>query len=262
MNPTSEGNLDIPADVSEEFLRGAVTSVLSTWECFVDDLLTEAFNIVVHMACPDSSSEGSVSSIDSNGGMELKKLRKRWPNCQKVIQAAIKRRGARQNKPLEVVAFELIMEKKPHISLLMDHRQNVLRGVSPLLMGEGGIEEAFNNLFAIKATKSSRQLQPSLCDHMASLPSLLQYNYLLINKCEVNLSYQSVKIVNDILRLYYGTRCVISHGVATKTVSEGCLSDFPSVTELQDGLSSVKAAEEFRGLYERLKRDGKSHHLS
>ena len=32
--------------------------------------------------------------------------------------------------------------------------------------------------------------------------------------------------------------------MATKTITEGCLANFPSVSELQGGLSSKKAAEE------------------
>ena len=55
--------------------------------------------------------------------------------------------------------------------------------MSPLLMGGGGIEEAFNRLFLIKLSNKAKSL---LSEHMASLPTLLQYNYnyLLSNKCE------------------------------------------------------------------------------
>ena len=52
-----------------------------------------------------------------------------------------------------------MMESRPHIGLLMEHRKNVMRGVLPLLLGEGGIEEAFNNLFAIKRTTKAGKLE-------------------------------------------------------------------------------------------------------
>lgn len=99
--------------------------MLATCECFVDDLLTKCFDVVVKYDSSDSSSSyRSISSSDSDAmGTELKKLRKCWPNCQRVIQNAIKRRGTKQNKPLEVVAFKMMMESK--------HRMLVLRG-SPL----------------------------------------------------------------------------------------------------------------------------------
>ena len=49
---------------------------------------------------------------------------------------------------------------------------------------------------------------------------------------------------------------VSSHGVATKTVTEGCLTNFPSVIELEECLSRM-VAEELGGLYNRLQRDGR-----
>ena len=66
-----------------------------------------------------------------------------------------------------------------------------------------------------------------------------------------------MKTVNDVLRLYYSTRCVIAHGVAAKTVIEGCLRDFPSVEELKAGMLSRAIAEEMWGLFQRLKQDGR-----
>ena len=84
--------------------------------------------MVKYNSADSSSSEGSISSSDSDAmGTELKS----WPNCQGVIQNAIKRRGTRQKKPLEVVAFEMMLESTPHIQLLMEHRRLVLRGVLP-----------------------------------------------------------------------------------------------------------------------------------
>ena len=77
------------------------------------------------------------------------------------------------------------------------------------------------------------------------------------------MKYRSVKIVNDVLHLYYGARCVISHGVPTKTVvDEGCLHDFPSLRELKGGLSSPQVAEELYGLYCRVKRGGQEVSIS
>ena len=60
-----------------------------------------------------------------------------------------------------------------------------------------------------------------------------------------------MKIVNDVLRLYYGVRCVVSHGVAMKTVDEGCLSKFPPLDELKAGLSDPTVAEELWDLHNR-----------
>ena len=155
----------------------------------------------------------------------------------------IKRRGLRQKKPLEVVAFELMMERRPHIYLLLEHRKTILRGVFPFFLGEGRIEETSNNLFALKSSKTGKQFQRSLSQHMTSLPLFLQYNYTLADGGEVSLKYESVPVIDDVLRLYYGTKFVILHGVSTNMISKDFLSNFPSERNLQGGLSRLKAAE-------------------
>ena len=269
LNPTSPSSSPIPSDVRAEFLRGAVTSVMATWECFVDNLLSECFDVVVNYTGHDhtdtcssnSSSEGSISSAQDK--VELRKLRKRWPNCQPVLQNAIKRRAIKMKKPPEVITFEIMMENRPHLTLLMEHKKESLKGILPLLLGEGGIEEAFNTLFAIKrVTKGGKHHTPSLSDHLASLPTLVEYTYILPPGLKVQLRITSVETMNDILRLYYGTRCVIAHGVAAKTVTEGCLHNFPSVEELQRGMSNKSVAEEMCGLLRRLQQNGREVVLS
>ena len=71
-----------------------------------------------------------------------------------------------------------------------------------------------------------------------------------------------MKIVNDVLRLYYGVMCVVSHGVATKTVDEGCLSKFPLLDELKAGLSDPTVAEELWDLHNRVRIDGRNVKIS
>ena len=234
LNPTLPGPISIPSDVCAEFLRGAITSVMATWECFVNNLLSECFDVVVNYTEPNVADTSS-SSSDGSGqdAIELRRLCKRWPNCQPVLQQAIKRRALKKNKPLEVVTFEIMIEGMPHIPLLMEHRKSTLKGVTPLLLGEGGIEETFNTLFAIKrTTKAGKPHTPSLSDHMASLPSLIEYTYILACGARVKLKITSVNTVNDVLRLYYGARCVIANGVVAKTVTEGCLRGFPKAEDL------------------------------
>ena len=101
--------------------------------------LPKVLTLIQFSANRDSS--GSESSVSGGGNVaELKKLHKRWPQCQKVIQESIKRRGTKRNKPLEVIAFDLLVESNPYINLLGEYRQMVLRGPSPILLGDGGIE--------------------------------------------------------------------------------------------------------------------------
>ena len=61
----------------------------------MNDLFAECFEIAVQCdptMAESSSSEGSVSSVQECGSnaYELRRLRKRWPDCQRVIQQAIR----------------------------------------------------------------------------------------------------------------------------------------------------------------------------
>ena len=56
--------------------------------------------------------------------------------------------------------FEIMIEGRPHIPLLMEYRKNTLKG---------GIEETFIHCL--------RKLHNESWDHMASLPTLIEYTY-------------------------------------------------------------------------------------
>ena len=63
--------------------------------------------------------------------------------------------------------------------------------------------------------------------------------------------------VNDVLRLYYGARCVIAYGVAAKTITESCFRGFPTAEKLSKSMSSRPVAEEMWGLLHRFQPDGR-----
>ena len=112
------------------------------------------------------------------------------------------RRGERQRKPLEVVAFELLMRASPHIDLLTDHRKFVMKGFRvPVLLGEGGIDEAFSNLFSVKG-KPGKRCTPPLSECIANLATPLKYGYILDKGIKTWLSFHSVKTIDDVLCLY------------------------------------------------------------
>ena len=234
----------------EQFLRGAVISVLSIWEHYVLNLFSEAFNHVVHVG--DGTNTPEYSSDDNNGSQhigtfkELRKIRKEWPGCQKMIQDAIKRRGASKRRPLEVVAFNLLTSASPHLRLLEEHRDHVLRGCTPLLLGDGGINETFNSLFAMNGNKKSKN------HRLSQSIRLLGISYSFISSSGENglMSFQSVETINDVLRLYYGARCIFSHGLPSRTLNEGTM-------ELEDGVGYPPAARDLIKLYNQLKTSGR-----
>ena len=85
----------------------------------------------------------------------------------------------------------------------------------------------------------------------------LQYVYICYDGHKINVRFRKGESINDVLRLYYGARCIIAHGKATKTITEGSLRNFPTIDNLADGLGNRRVAVEYRGLYERLKNEGR-----
>ena len=95
LNPTSgelyrgDGTSSLEPQVVDEFLRGAVISVLSIWEHFVYNLFGEAYNHVIHLNSEMSTPEDSSDNSDSQGSYrDVRKIKKEWPNSQRVPQNA------------------------------------------------------------------------------------------------------------------------------------------------------------------------------
>ena len=63
--------------------------------------------------------------------------------------------------------------------------------------------------------------------------------------------------VNDVLRLYYGARCVIAYEVAAKTITEGCFRGFPTAGKLSKSMLSRPVAKEMWGLLHWFQQDGR-----
>ena len=247
--------------VVQQLMRGAVISVLSIWEFYVVNLLSEAFNHVVHIHSEVSTPE--YSSDESNGAdyrgsyKELRKIKKEWPDCQTVIQNAFKRKGELIKKPMEVVMFKLLTSACPHLQLLQEHRDHVLRGCSPLLLGDGGIEEAFHALFYSKTKKGKIATTHSLSNTIVMLG--LQYDFISSTDTGTTQQaiFKSAEAVNDVLRLYYGARCIFSHGLPGKTLSEGALRNFPNKQQLTEGMGGPAAATDLICVFEELKNSGR-----
>ena len=246
----------------EQIMRGAVISVLSIWEHYVLNLLSEAFNHVVHIDSTTSTPEDSSddSSCEQPGAYrELRKIKKEWPNCQKLIQDAIRRRSERTRRPPEVVTFKLLTTACPHLKLLKEHRNHVLQSCSPLLLGDGGIDETFFSLFSVKKTKTG-VLTMTLTHAIMSLG--LQYSFTASDGKIGNVKFKSAVAINDILRLYYGARCIFSHGLPSRTLNEGAMRNFPNEEKLKDNVGFSSAGEDFTRLFNRLRTMGRKAFLS
>ena len=132
-------------------------------------------------------------------------------------------------KPLEVVAFNLMLEWCPHKT-------------SSWSIKNWYYVVCLHFFFSIKAGKK----YSSLLDNILVLPwgCSMSTSSTVEMRCTSD-SLLSQPSIMHVLRLYYGARCIFSHGNPAMILTEGCLHNFPSVAELSEGLSSKRAAEEF-----------------
>ena len=130
---------------------------------------------------------------------------------------------------------------------------------SPILLGDCGIKEAFCKLCSISIKHIDRNSKFSLINNMLSLLTGLQYIYICHDGQDIYIYIRLVNggTINDVLRVYCRTRCIIVHGKPTKTMTEGSQRNFPTVDYLEDGLCNRRVAVEYRRLYERLNNEGR-----
>ena len=160
-----------------EFTHTAIitfTAVLSAWECYVVDIYTESFDILITIQCQQRQQRFWVVCIWQQQCSRVEKsTQKMAPVPEGYSGIAKKRRGTKKNKPFTVVVFDLLVESNSYINLLGEHRQMVLRGASPILLGDDSIEEALCKLFFISIKHKDRNSKFSLINDICTflLPS-------------------------------------------------------------------------------------------
>ena len=82
--------------------------------------------------------------------------------------------------PLEVIAFNLLIEHHAHINLLIKHRRMTLKGLTPLMLGEGGTEDTFKHPSAIKCGKGVYSLGDRIVLWNYAMP--MEYTYIPSNR--------------------------------------------------------------------------------
>ena len=83
----------------------------------------------------------------------------------------------------------------------------------------------------------------------------LQYDFTSSRGSTHKVMFKSVEAINDVLRLYYETRCISSHGFPGKTLSEVAMQNFPQKQQLAQGMCCPTAASDLMRFYEELKRN-------
>jgi hypothetical protein len=230
----------------KEFLQNGVISTLSTWEAYVEDTLSEAFDIMVTEFSGTPLEEWGNDSTDC-----CDQLMRRWKHCQTAI-------NVRNNS----TKFDNQLRAR---NALVMHKNHVLKYMNPLLQGRRGINDSFRSLFAPKhSSNESKELSSFMAGNM------FVYTYVLKNGDSVKVRIEDPQLLHDILRLYYGIRCTFAHGHNDRTFEKprGSLYNFPEspnelpfvgVVECSDPAAprACEVAQEVFELFKEVQRCGK-----
>ena len=187
-----------PDPAAQEFIRGGIVRAWVAWEAYIKEVFEEAFSKVIEV-----NTSGLAEPAE-----KLKSLKEKWPESytQQKLLAKLTETDSWEEKLTELAA-------------------DTLRMMTPVFGGPRGINWAFSKLFDCKTEITSNIVSVSRNSNVDFwCPFQFSNNvrpFLVINDKEG---------IRDVLRLYYGMRCVLTHGCVQKTF-DGCLRQFPVTTD-------------------------------
>ncbi len=224
-------------EVKTTFIRGAVISVMSVWEAYIQDLLEEVFGIVI----------GYIEREGPAAVLKQATLRKKQAP-KEIIRKSIEHymylqvdKSNLDNKSklsLETAACMSMELLNPDLwkELLETYKKSALDKLlhlTPVFYGSDGIDQKFTSLLSIaKDQKLSGVIisQGEVCHTFVCDPGVSK-----------KLQVDSSDALNDVIRLYYGVRCAFAHGKNRRTFEKsGCLFEFPSRENLTSRIGGEK----------------------
>ena len=154
------------------------------------------------------------------------------------------------------LAVDLYLEKPyTRIVLFQEHKQRALdQFTTPTFYGKHGIDAAFKALFGIDDDLSTCVIQGEV-----------KYSFLG-RSGNSELTVADRNVLNDIIRLYYGARCVFVHGQKERNFGKNAALDQNHFTmnhfyEMKKTMD-LDIIENFRGFYDRLREHGRNAHIN
>ena len=178
---------------AQEFIRGGIVRAWVAWEAYISELLEEAFWKAIEL--------GRTCGVAAE---PIRFLKEKWP--QSDTQDCLAKLNAKEDS----------WEDK-----LKDHLEKTLRPMAPVFNAgrQAGINKVFSRLFDIEDV-------PSRILTMLPKDKRFMCPFQFSDNTGALLVIKEKEGIRDVLRLYYGMRCVLTHGVIEKTLN-GCLREFP-----------------------------------
>lgn len=148
--------------------------------------------------------------------------------------------------------------EKPDVlgKLFKEHKQRALdQFTTPTFYGKHGIDAAFKALFGVDDDLSASVIQGGIT-----------YSFVRGKNGKCQLSMTDSVLLNDIIRIYYGARCVFVHGQKERNFGENAALDQNHFTmnhfyEMKRTMD-LEIIELFRGFYSRLREFGRNANIN
>ena len=182
--------------VVQEFIRGGIVRAWVAWEAYISEIFEEAFWKAIE--------------LDGTCGFAaepIRLLKKKWP----------------QSDTQDCLA-KLNVKEESWEDKIKDHLEKTLRLMVPVFNAgrQIGINKAFSRLFDKKIEDVPSIILTMLPPKYKGFTCPFQFS----DNTSALLVIKEKDGIRDVLRLYYGMRCVLTHGCVEKTL-KGCLREFP-----------------------------------
>ena len=187
--------------VVQEFVRGGIVRAWVAWEAYISELLEEAFWKAIEL--------GGTCGCAAE---PIRFLKEKWPQSDT------------QDCLAKLNADEDSLEDN---SKLKDHLEKILRPMAPVFVARQlGINKVFSKLF----DKAYEDVPSKILTVFSLKHEDFTCPFQFSDNTSAWLVIKDKDGIRDVLRLYYGMRCVLTHGCVEKTL-KGCLREFPEKPE-------------------------------
>ena len=198
-------------DLQMVYYRSSIIGILATWEAYVQDLFEEVKDIIV------KSVNSDVHDLSGSWKGALVKKAIEW-------EVSTSKKEVKTPKNEVDLCMQLIQDPqhwKTVVDTYMKKKLDNAVRLKPMFKGSKGIDNKFQALLGMECVLSE-----------VIMEKVLSHKFIVDFKEEKQLLLETPDDLDNLLRLYYGARCVFAHGQPKHTFGEeGVLCNFPGTIE-------------------------------
>ena len=206
----------IPSDLVSDYFRGGIISSMATFEAFIVDLLEEASKL-----------------LDADIQAKLKKLQKEKKNekAQRPPSVLFHNWNSDYTRVLLSDEQEKIGATFTDYLFRSSHKHRSQSLPATPMKYTYGIQNDVYSELEIGNNQKGLSFE--------NIISQRRQQRIRTRPDQINDRLEDESAICAMLRLFYGIRCIMAHGISAKTLSEGVLKDFPKCPKCQGNLTQI-----------------------